>query len=319
MKRIFKQNKMNVILKLTVVMSTVLIFNSKVLGQQDPAYTNYMFNPLSYNPAYAGSNEAFSALFLHRSQWAGFEGAPKTNTLSLHSAVPKFNLGVGLSLVQDEIGPIKQTSIYGDIAYQIKTSDKSKLALGIKTGFNNYRGGFTDLLVNDENDNFFENDVTSKTLPNFGFGAYFYQEKYYLGLSVPKLLTNNLSEIDLKSNKLYRETRHIFLTGGYVFKIHPGLHFKPTALVRAVEGAPISLDVSANLLFYEKVWVGAYTRFGDSFGLLFHYWLNNQFRVGYSYDYAITELTNYTSGSHEVVVSYDLYFKKGKIKSPRHF
>ncbi len=318
--KLFKsKHKLFISLKVITVTAVMFFQGMNVYGQQDPAFTNYMFNPLSINPAYAGSNEAFSALLLHRSQWVGFKGAPTTNTLSLHSAIRKYNLGVGFSLVQDEIGPIKQTSLYGDIAYQIKVSEKSKVALGIKTGFNNYRGGFTDLLVNDENDGFFENDVSSKVLPNFGFGAYYYHEKYYVGLSIPKLLTNSLSEFDINTSYLYREKRHTFLTAGYVFKIHPGLHFKPTALLRAVPGAPASLDLSANFLFHEKLWVGAYTRLGDSFGILTHYWLNNQFRIGYSYDYAITPLTNYTSGSHEVVVSYDLYFKKGKIKSPRHF
>lgn len=319
MKGMKKNNTNNSCQKLLLIILLALLAIPKGYAQQDPVYTNYMFNTLSFNPGYAGSREAFSALLLHRTQWAGFKGAPKTNTLAMHTPISKYNLGVGLSFVQDEIGPINQSSFYSDIAYQIKINAKTRLALGLKAGFNNYRASLTNLLVTDQGDSFFEKDVTSKTLPNFGFGAYFYHEKYYWGVSMPKLLTNSLSNEEINNNRLYRERRHLFLTAGYVFKIHPGMHFKPTILARTVQGAPLSVDIGANIMFYDKVWTGVYSRLGDSFGLILHYWFNKQLRVGYSYDYAISELTNYSNGSHEVIVSYDLHFKKSKIKSPRYF
>lgn len=293
------------------------LVTASCFGQQDPMYSNYMFNTLSVNPGYAGTREALSTLFLHRNQWVGIDGAPTTNTFTAHSPIQLYNLGAGLSLVQDELGPIRQTSIYADIAYRIKTGTKSHLSFGLKGGMNVYGASLTSLNINDQSDNAFSQNISSEPSPNFGFGLYYYTDRYYLGASTPKLLKNKFLNQD--GGVEAEEERHLFLIAGYVFDLNTDIKFKPSVLAKIVNGAPLSLDASANFLFYDRLWLGAFWRRQDAVGALAQYWITNQFRVGYAYGYTTSELTNYNSGSHEILLGYDFVFKKAKVKSPRYF
>ena len=294
-----------------------LLATTSCFGQQDPMFSNYMFNTLSVNPGYAGTREALSTLFLHRNQWVGIDGAPTTNTFTAHSPIQLYNLGAGLSLVQDELGPVKQTSIYGDIAYRIKTGTKSHLSLGIKGGVNVYGANLVNLDINDQGDNSFSQDISSSPSPNFGFGLYYYTDRYYIGASTPKLLKNQF--LDDNTGIESEEDRHLFLIAGYVFDLNADIKFKPSILAKVVDGAPLSLDASANLLFFDRLWLGAFWRRQDAVGALAQFWITNQFRVGYAYGYTTSELTDFNSGSHEILIGYDFLFKKGKVKSPRYF
>ena len=286
-------------------------------AQQDPMFTNYMFNSLSVNSGYAGTREALSGILLHRSQWVGLDGAPTTQTLTIHSPLP-FNLGIGGTIVQDKIGPTKTLSAYADIAYRINITKKAKLSLGLKAGMNQFNANLADLKLSDAygQDIAFAQNVSNKMNPNFGFGAYYYSDKGYIGASVPKLLENEVVS-DQGVNIIDR--RHLFVIAGYVFDINPTVKFKPSVLAKAVDGAPLSLDVSANFLFLEKLWLGAFWRREDAVGLLAQYWINEKFRIGYAYGYTTSELTQYNSGSHEIMIGYDLNHKKGRMKSPRYF
>jgi len=312
-----RYNVENWFCKASIIMGLLILLTLKSEAQQDPLYSNYVFNPLTFNPAYAGSSEALSFVFLHRSQWTGFKGAPTTNTITIHAPIPKYDLGVGLTLIQDELGPLKQTGVSADFAYKVKVNDRSELSFGLKTTINSYTANFDDLYVNDQESNGMEMGTSNNVRFNTGAGLYYSHEKYYVGLSLPKLIHNNIS--DGNGNSLPKEKGDLFINGGYVFEIHPGFQFKPTTLLRLVNGAPPSVDIGVNFFFFEKIGAGVYNRLGDSFGMLFNYWFSNQLRIGYSYDYSISLLSDYNNGSHEIVVTYDLYYKNSKVKSPRYF
>lgn len=285
-------------------------------AQQDPLYSQYMFNTLAFNPAYAGSADVFTIMALSRHQWVGFDGAPSTQTLLAHSPLPKENMALGLSVITDKIGPTRQTSAYADYAYRIRTGEDTRLAFGLKGGINLYQADLASLTSVDP-DNASMN-IKGKMLPNFGFGLYWHSPRYYIGASVPKLLEN---EIDTEGANLVTssEVRHYFLMGGYVMDIDRHLKFKPSVMLRVVEGAPLSLDVNASFLLRERIWFGAMYRLGNSVGLLGQYQVNDQLRIGYAFDLTTTEMSAYNAGTHEIMLSYDLRFVKGRTISPRYF
>lgn len=294
-------------------------------AQQDAMFTHYAFNTLAVNPGYAGSRDALTITALHRSQWVGFEGAPVTQTLTLHT--PAFNerIGLGLSFQNDRIGPINTTSIYGDFAYKIPINKKGKLAFGLKAGVNLMQGGLSTVALDDGlPDTAFEEDIESDFLPNFGFGIYYSTTKWYMGLSVPKLLAN-----DFKANTTTgsvtggSEQRHFFFVAGTVFNLNESgsVKLKPTTFVKVTEAAPVELDLTGMLIFNDKLEIGAMFRTGDALGLLLGYNISDQMRLGYSFDWSYTNETfKYNNGSHEVMLRYDLIYKdKGRIRSPRYF
>lgn len=300
-----------------LILSICLLANIPGFSQQDVLFTNYMFNTLTVNSGYAGTRDAISAIGIHRSQWVGFEGAPRTNSLAIHAPINLLNLGVGLSFVQENIGPTKRTSLNSDIAYRFKTGENTKLSFGLKAGLNTYSANLAGLRTTDQGDQSFANDISTAAKPNFGFGAYYYNpEKYYVGFSIPRFFKNEFSN---NSGLNVEEIRHYFMMAGYVFKVSENVKFKPSVLAKATIGAPLSMDLNANFLFYEKLWIGAFWRRNDAVGILSQYWFNNQFRIGYAYGYTTSKLSTVSSGSHEVLVGYDFMHKKGKIKSPRYF
>jgi type IX secretion system PorP/SprF family membrane protein len=286
-------------------------------GQQDPLFSQYMFNTLAFNPAYAGSADVLTVLALSRHQWVGFEGAPSTQTFVAHAPLKRENMAVGFTAINDKAGPVRQTSILGDFAYRIRVNEESQLAFGLKGGLNIYQADIASLStveVDPANVN-----IEGKVLPNFGFGLFYHSERYYAGLSVPKLLQNDIASGSNSALVTASEVRHFFLMGGYVFDIDRDIKFKPSFLLRRVAGAPLSLDINANFLLRERIWLGAMYRLGNAFGLLAQYQVNDQFRIGYAFDLTTTALGAYNAGTHEIMLNYDLRFQRGKTVSPRYF
>jgi type IX secretion system PorP/SprF family membrane protein len=314
MKKIFFNTK--------TILIAVLVFGffgtQKAVAQQDAQFSMYMFNPLSYNPAYAGSRDALSVSLLGRNQWVNIDGAPVTGTFSLHTPLKNNAIGLGLSVIQDEIGPSKNTAIYGDVSYKFKVSKNSRLAFGLKVGLDMYSANFTGLRVVDGSDIQYTTPISGQLMPNFGFGAYWYSKKSYLGLTMPKLVRNEFEGIT-KDGVQSIQDRHLFLTAGHTIKINSVVDFIPSVLVKAVIDAPLSVDVNANFFFYEKLWVGAGYRFGDSFTANLVYHFTPQFRAGYAYDYTLSDMGNYNTGTHEVMINYDLDFEGNGFKTPRRF
>ncbi|MCB9168960.1 MAG: type IX secretion system membrane protein PorP/SprF [Flavobacteriales bacterium] len=301
------------------LLSGALIIGSAatVAGQQDPLYSQYMFNTLAFDPAYAGSADVFTVMALSRHQWVGFEGAPSTQTLALHSPLPVTNLALGGLVVHDRIGPTRETGAFLDIAYRIRTGAESRLAFGLSAGTNLYQADLSALPTVEEDPA--NGNISGKLLPNFGFGLFWHAPRYYLGLSAPKLLTNEIISSDGSVVTTAREDRHYFLLAGYVFDLTRDIKLKPTVMVRAVEGAPLSMDVNANVLLREKLWLGVLYRLGNAFGVQFQYRVSEQLRVGYAFDLTTTALGAHNAGTHEIMLSYDMRFVKGRTISPRYY
>ena len=284
-------------------------------AQQDPQYTQYMYNMNVVNPAYAGSKESLSITALYRNQWSGFDGAPETFTFSAHSPFGD-KVGLGLSAIKDELGPISETNVFVDFSYTLQLSESFKLALGIKAGATFHDVGLIDLELQDPNDPFFSQDI-SNTYPNVGAGAFLYTENFYLGLSVPNLL--NSVHLDENGLKFGSETNHYFGTAGYVFQVSENVKLKPSVMVKSAFDAPISYDGNLNALFYEKFEIGASYRLDDSFSGMVGFQATPNIRIGYAYDSVMSDLDAVASASHEVIITFDLFFKKRSLRSPRYF
>jgi type IX secretion system PorP/SprF family membrane protein len=288
------------------------------VAQQDPMFSQYMYNMLTVNPAYAGSADVLTANALYRHQWAEFEGAPRTQTLTVHSPLRRESISVGGSIINDAHGPMRQTMIFGDLSYRI-FFDKSKLAFGLKAGLNLLQADLQGLNPLEEGDPAFAQNINNKPLPNFGAGVMWYTDRTYVGLSVPKLLSNKIIDGSLPDFNDNTERQHFFLIAGTVFELNNYVYFKPSAALRVVNGAPPSVDATANFLLYEKFWIGAMYRWQESVGLLVQYEINNRLRIGYAYDYSTTDINDYSSGSHEIMLSTDFGKKAGADVSPRFF
>jgi len=278
-----------------------------------------MDNTLAINPAYAGSRDALTILALHRSQWVGFEGAPTTQTLTVHSPVFSPNTGLGLSILNDKIGPLNKTSMYVDFSFRIKF-DHSYLAFGLKSGANIMKLGLEDVKLTDPNDPSYSSDYQNAYMINFGTGIYYYTDRYYLGFSIPKILQNNILSSNV-NNDLINVVRHYFFIAGAYFNLSDNLKFKPTTFVKFVPAAPVEFDFSGIFIYRDKFMGGLMYRSGAAAGVLVGVNLTSQLTLGYSYDWSITNKTGvYNAGSHEIILRYDFFFiQKKKIRSPRYF
>ncbi len=287
------------------------------LAQQDPQYTNYMFNTMTVNSAYAGSRGHFSVTALHRTQWVGIDGAPQTQSLSIESPVGK-NVGLGLSFVNDKLGPAKETYIDANVSYTIRLNDESQLSFGMKGGGR--------LLNVDLFDGFqSQSDVESinnKFLPTVGAGVYWRNEKTYIGLSVPNFLTDkhfNRDDFSADNYKVSAERLHYFLIAGKVFDLSSSVKFKPAFLGKFVSGAPAIVDLSANFMIEETVRLGVAYRWDDSVSGLLGLQINPRLLLGYAYDLTTTKLGDFNSGTHEIMLRYELITREKQLKSPRFF
>jgi len=316
--------------RIITIVLLVLIGHTESFAQQLPQFTQYMYNTIAINPAYAGSREALSIVALNRNQWAGFDGGPQTMTLSIHSPLRNEKVGLGLSLIKDDIGYEDFTSIYADFSYTIQASEKMEISFGLKGGASYYkldnelfvlRGstfGQMQELQAVLDDPYF-NEKLNKWNMNFGAGVLFHTNKWYVGLSTPRIINH-----DKNSSSLYEslDRVHYYLTGGYVFNLSKSIKFKPAFMVKHVKGAALSTDVTANFLFNEKIWLGASYRINDeqrAFGAIVDFQVSRQFRIGYAYEIPTGEIRPYTSGSHEILLMYEFKFLKNKQKSPRYF
>lgn len=292
------------------------------MAQQDPQFTQYMFNLLAINPAYAGSADQVSLKALSRHQWVGFDGAPVTQTLTAHAPVWHESLGVGGTIMRDSHGPVTQYTFMADVAYRIHMGN-SKLAFGLKGGLNLFQGSFAELNPLQAGDQVFQQNIQQKLDPQFGFGMMWYSDRHFIGISTPKLLRTEFFRDALRdtvgSPWQQGQRPHYFLTGGYVFDLNTYVKFKPTFMVKAVQGAPMSFDLSGNFLFYEKFWLGAMYRHTDAVGALAQYYFTDGLYAGYAYDYPLSPFRNYSGGSHEIMVGFDFGSKVKGIRSPRYF
>jgi len=303
------------LIKLNII--AFILFNCWTgIAQQLPQFTQYMFNTVSINPAYAGSRETLSIVGLHRTQWAGLEGGPTTQTLSIHSPMRNEKVGLGLSFINDELGYQNFAYLYGDFSYTIQTGANTKLAFGVKAGFTSYSLD-PDFVASEANDPLISG-YEDRWEPNIGAGVYWHSERWYVGLSSPRILSTKYAE---NGNYKAVERQSYYLTGGYVFDLSESIKFKPATLLKATNGAPLSFDVTANFLFNEVFWVGAAYRVNERAGALggiADFQISKQLRIGYAYEYPISDLRPYTSGTHEVLLMFELFNVK-RVKSPRYF
>lgn len=313
-----KKNLFAIVITLTLSLCNKSNWN--MFAQQDVQFTQYMFNTVAVNPGYTGSRDALSILGLYRNQWAGFEGAPTTQTVNVNSPVFNDRLGVGLTFINEKIGPTQQTGLFADVAYRIKFK-KSYIALGIRGGADFYQVKLAALNIINGSDQQFQNNASTKILPNFGTGAYYYTDKFYVGFSTPRLVENTIVNQNGNSNtsRLSGEQIHFYFIAGYVKEINQFIKFKPTIQTKITHGAPVSIDANGSFLFYEKLWVGAMYRMGDAVGALIQFQFSPQLRAGYSYDFTVSKLHSYSGNTHEIMLGYDFSFSKEKIKSPRYF
>ncbi len=287
-------------------------------SQQDPVFTQYMNNMLTIQPAYAGISGSLNITGISRAQWVGFDGAPNTNTLTINGPLPRFNVGLGLTIVNDKWGPIRQNGLYVDYAYHAKLGQDQFLSFGVKGGFNVSQAYLTDVVVNDPNDPVFSYDVKINFLPNLGVGILWHSDRFFLGASSPKIIKNRMENEN--GENVYREVLHFYGMGGYVFFLSDVVKFKPTVLYRWAERTPSTIDFSGNFLLYDRVWAGATYRMENSYALIFQFLVNDQLKFGYSYDQTTFHPTQANSGTHEFLISYDFVRgRRGRQIVPRYF
>lgn len=300
---------------------TLLGYNS--YAQQMPMYTHYMYNTLVINPAYAGSREALSVTGLHRSQWVGFEGAPTTQTLTLHAPLKNQRIGLGLAVMNDKLGPINNSTVTANFAFRMQLTRKAKLALGLSGGVNMIQANLNKLNLDQQNDPTFNTNIDNKITPDFGFGAYYSRERFYAGISVPNLLQNTFSKVNAANGDVLegKEQRHYYFIAGTYLKLSENFAFKPTTLVKVTEAAPIQADITAAFVFSNKFLLGAMLRSDDAVGALIGFDFSQKLHIGYSYDWSYGLSTSkYNQGSHEIILRYDFLLKgKKQIHTPRYF
>ena len=289
-------------------------------AQQDPMYTQYMYNMRIINPAYALDDPDILRIGgIYRSQWVGMEGAPETANFFAQTTLTD-RVEAGISIVHDEIGDVvNENNLYADVAYVLPVSETSSLSLGVKAGVTFFDADLAALEAREPNDPALTN--ISETFPNFGVGAYWFGENYYVGLSAPNLFSAKHLENESGLVRVGEETTHYFFTGGYVFDINPNFKFKPAFMLRAAEGAPLSADITANVLLYDRFEVGAAYRFENTVSGLVNFQVTPELRVGYAYDYTTGNLSDFNDGTHEIMVLFDLDFlgSEGYDVSPRFF
>lgn len=311
-------------IRINLLLMSLVLATGSLFSQQDPLYSMYMWNGLAVNPAYAGSVDAISTTILSRHQWVGLDGAPSTQVLSIHSPLPNDNVGLGFTVVNDKIGPLRNLQVWGDFAYRIQTTEKARLSFGLRAGFDVYQANLSQLDHIDPNDPAINKDVDGSLLPNFGLGAYYYSDKGYVGIASPSILEN---EMNKGNNSLGSakdlEARHYMLMAGYVLNLSSdsaGIKFRPSVMLRMIEGdAPVSFDLTAMFLFKDRLWLGASYRHEDAVSALVSFEFTDHLRAGYAYDFGISALNDYHNGSHEIMIGYDFFKADIKTRSPRFF
>ena len=293
---------------------------STLFAQQEVMVSQYMFNGLFLNPAYAGSQPYASASLLHRDQWTGMEGAPTTSMLAIDGPVWNDRMGLGFSLVHDRIGVSRDLEMAGQYAYRIKTGETGRLAFGLKVGLSLYSARLSDLVYWDQNDPLYQQNIRNQAVGKFGFGMYWHDDRSFVGLSVPTLYAadGNITKTVQSASDHYF-TQHFYLYTGHVFEINEDLDLKPSVLVKYQPQATPEADLNVNALFRDRFWLGVGYRTGDAVTGMIEYQVNPMFRIGYAYDMTTTALRRYSGGSHEIMLGIDLGRDPVRIKTPRYF
>lgn len=293
-----------------------MFFSVMCSAQQDAQYTQYMYNTISVNPAYAGSRGLLSVFGLYRTQWIGLDGAPQTSTFSVNTPLRNGNLGVGASLVNDKIGPTNENTLSADFSYTVPTSDEFKLSFGIKATANLFNIDVSKLSFEHQDDPQFQN-LQNKFTPNIGAGVYWHSDRAYVGFSVPNFIETN--RYDDNEIAIFKDKINYYLMGGYVFDLNYYTKFKPAVLTKMVQGAPLQVDVSGNFMFYDKFTVGLAYRWSASLSAMAGFQVSEGLYVGYGYDHETTRLRRFNSGSHEIFLRFEFFNNYSKIISPRFF
>ena len=303
----------------TKIFLILLIFTSFVnFAQQDAQYTQYMYNTITINPAYAGSRGAFSIFAMHRTQWVGLDGAPVTNVASMNTPLNNSNLGLGVSFINDKIGPTNKNSISADLSYTIPTSENYKLSFGMKATANLFNLDITKLnpVVASPLDPSMQN-IKNEFSPNIGAGIYLHSDKAYVGFSIPNFIESN--RYDDNEVVIYKEKINYYLMAGYVFDLSSELKFKPAILSKLVVGAPLQVDISGNFLINDKFTIGLAYRWSAALSAIVGFQVTEGMYIGYGYDRETTKLNNYNSGSHEILLRYEIFKNNDKITTQRFF
>lgn len=303
-------------MKMRIVTILLMTWNvSLVFGQQEPQFTQFFDNKLFVNPAYAGSRELLNVTGIHREQWMGFSGRPVSSTLSIHSPLKYESVGVGMTFVHDQAGPISQTMVYGDFSYTLKfKSADRKLSFGLKGGLNVISAATSTLETTQDNDPKLLQNVRNQVNPNFGFGIYYHGPHFFAGASTPRIIEQSFG-----SSETTMERRHYFGIIGGIVDLNSKWKLRPSSQVKITAGAPLSLDLSTAFIYREKIWFGGMYRWDAAFGIFSQFQLTDQFKVGVAGDFGTQEIRKYNYGTVEVLLSYDFRFNKKGIRSPRYF
>ena len=318
--------KRTIIRTKAVAMVVLLLLISKAgKAQYDALFTQYMFNEMFINPGYAGSREAMSATLLHRQQWVNFAGRPVTTSFSLHGPLMNNKMGLGISVINETIGVLTRNLLYASYAYRIKTSENGRLAFGLMGGLETQMNKFSTLKVSDNgiaDPQFSQNNVGFQA-PNFGAGIYYNTKTFYAGLSIPRMINNqvkyNGSGADVKTTKIDFSKFTYYITAGNVFKLNEDLKLKANGMLKVVQNAPLQFDIGANLLIKDLIWAGLSYRSNSALAVILGVQVNKQFLVSYSYDYGLNKIQSYSQGSHEIAINYLFAYKGRKIVTPRYF
>ena len=303
--------------KFILIVTLILLNTTMSVAQQDAQYTQYMYNTINVNPAYAGSRGVLSVFGMYRAQWVGLEGAPNTAAASIHSPIENSRVGLGLTVSNDQIGISERNTVSTDFSYTINTSDSYKLSFGLKGSASLLNVDYNKLNKYDKNDPKFQNNIDNQFSPNIGAGVYYHSDKLYAGVSVPFILETK--HFDDNTNSVAKDALHYYFIGGYVFDVSESTKFKPAFLIKSVKGAPLQADLTANFMFHDKFVVGGAWRWSAAVSGLVGFQVDNNWFVGYTYDSDTTKLANYNSGSHEIFLRYEFKGKQEKIISPRFF
>lgn len=299
----------------------IILIGFKSYAQTEPMYSQYMFNMLGINPAYAGSRDALGISVLQRNQWVGLEGAPTTTSISVDGTTKEKKAGWGFQFYNDKLGVERSTGVNGMLSSRLKISEEANLSGGIMLGLMNYRVDLFSLSQQayQQNDPVYFNNF-SKLMPTLGLGLFYNTDKFYLGASLPSILMSRITDLDLIKSGLQKTNKqHIFINSGYVFDINEDVKLKPSTMVKIVSGAPIEFDFNTNIWLKDMVGFGVSYRTGDAILGMAEVQINNNLRFGYAYDKTISPLKYYNNGTHEILVRYEFMKIRNKIKSTRHF
>lgn len=300
-------------LKLIIGFVTISVFN--IVAQQETQVTQYLDNMLYYNPAYAGSSDQLSLGLISRVKWAGIDGAPKTQFLTANTPTKYKSLGVGFSILNDVVGPLRQNWVNIDASYALRFEGlPGKIYLGMKGGLNFVNAELSSLSLENQGDPSFAMNYSNKILPNVGAGVYYRSEKYFAGFSIPRMVNN--SDKDQLS---FQDQRHVYLSGGTIIEFDRMWKFRPSALLKWTSNAPLQFDLTSTVIVYDQFFFGLNYRIQDSFGFFAQFLMRNSFRVGYAYDFATTSMIRGSHGAHELLLTYDFYFRKGQVTGARLF